>query len=137
MSHTDKQLRDSTQVAYMHVLEKSRQDLIKKTGKNIPYSIRELILNAIPNKEEIIKRAISDGKLKEGEEISFELLLEYADTIEEWDKTINWYKSNSDYDTGVSVNSSDKILILQTCSMDPNYYEKYYRYNLVIMGKLI
>ena len=88
MSHTDKQLRDSTQVAYMHVLEKSRQDLIKKTGKNIPYSIRELILNAIPNKEEIIKRAISDGKLKEGEEISFELLLEYADSIEEWDKTI-------------------------------------------------
>ena len=88
MSHTDKQLRDSTQVAYMHVLEESRKDLIKKTGKNVPYSIRELILNAIPNKEEIIKRAISDGKLKEGEEISFELLLEYADTIEEWDKNI-------------------------------------------------
>lgn len=88
MSHTDKQLRDSTQVAYMHVLEKSRLDLIKKTGKNVPYSIRELVLNAIPNKEEIIKRAISDGKLKEGEEISFDLLLEYADTIEDWDKNI-------------------------------------------------
>ena len=40
MSHTDKQLRDSTQVAYMHVLEKSRQDLIKKTGKNIPFCRR-------------------------------------------------------------------------------------------------
>ena len=70
-----------------------------------------------------------------------DLGLEYYHNInysdEEWDKTINWYKSNSDYDTGVSVNSSDKILILQTCSMDPNYYEKYYRYNLVIMGKLI
>ena len=70
-----------------------------------------------------------------------DLGLEYYHNInysdEEWDKTINWYKSNSDYDTGVSVSSSDKILILQTCSMDPNYYEKYYRYNLVIMGKLI
>ena len=36
-----------------------------------------------------------------------------------------------------SSNSNDKIIILQTCSMDPNYYEKYYRYNLLIMGKLI
>ena len=59
----------------------------------------------------------------------------YSDS--DWENTINWYKSNSDYDTGVSVNGNDKILILQTCSMDPNYYEKYYRYNLVIMGKLI
>ena len=54
-----------------------------------------------------------------------------------WQDALNRYKSNSEYDTGVSVSSSDRILILQTCSMDPAYYEKYYRYNLVIMGKLI
>ena len=50
---------------------------------------------------------------------------------------IQKYKNNSEYDTGVSVSSNDKILILQTCSMDPNYYEQYYRYNLLIMGKLV
>ncbi len=54
-----------------------------------------------------------------------------------WYETLLKYKSNSEYDTGVEVNSNDKILILQTCSMDPNYYEKYYRYNQLIMGKLI
>lgn len=58
-------------------------------------------------------------------------------TDEEWGEVIQNYKNHSEYDTGVSVNSSDKIIILQTCSMDPNYYEKYYRYNLLIMGKLI
>lgn len=55
----------------------------------------------------------------------------------EWSMMIQKYKNNSEYDTGVSVNENDKILILQTCSMDLNYYQKYYRYNLLIMGKLI
>ena len=60
----------------------------------------------------------------------------YYDTAS-WESTLNKYKSRSEYDTGVSVNSNDKILILQTCSMDNNYYERYYRYNLLIMGKLV
>ena len=47
------------------------------------------------------------------------------------------YKDKSWYDTKVDVNAEDDILILQTCSMDPAYYEKYYRYNLLIMAKLV
>ena len=54
-----------------------------------------------------------------------------------WEEAIQKYKNNSEYDTGVSVSASDRILILQTCSMDPNFYQRYYRYNLVIMGKLV
>lgn len=61
--------------------------------------------------------------------------MDYSDA--EWGEVIQSYKNHSEYETGVSVNSNDKIIILQTCSMDPNYYEKYYRYNLLIMGKLI
>ena len=56
---------------------------------------------------------------------------------DKWAKTIETYKNNSEYNTGVEVNENDKIIILQTCSMDPKYYQKYYRYNLLIMGKLI
>jgi len=48
-----------------------------------------------------------------------------------------YYKNNSDYDTGVEVSANDKILILQTCSMDSRYYKKYYRYNQLVMAKLI
>ena len=59
----------------------------------------------------------------------------YTDT--EWDETVKWYKSLSEYDTGVEVSGNDKILILQTCAMDNNYYHKYYRANLLVMGKLI
>ena len=54
-----------------------------------------------------------------------------------WYETLLKYKNNSEYDTGVEVSKGDKILILQTCSMDPLYYEKYYRYNLLVMGKLV
>ena len=61
--------------------------------------------------------------------------MDYTDS--EWQETINGYKNKSEYDTGVSVNASDRIVILQTCSMDPNYMGKYYRYNLLVMGKLI
>ena len=61
--------------------------------------------------------------------------MDYTDS--EWQETINGYKNKSEYDTGVSVNASDRIVILQTCSMDPNYMGKYYRYNLLVMGKLV
>ncbi len=67
--------------------------------------------------------------------------LEYFHNIyynsNDWTNTLNKYKSRSEYDTGVNVNSNDKILILQTCSMDNTYYERYYRYNLLVMGKLV
>lgn len=67
--------------------------------------------------------------------------LEYFHNIyydnNEWSEVIQKYKNNSEYDTGVSVNGNDKIVILQTCSMDPNYLGNYYRYNLLVMGKLI
>ena len=58
-------------------------------------------------------------------------------TEEEWKNTLEKYKDNSEYNTNVNVSSNDKILILQTCSMDPNYFKKYYRYNLLVIGKLI
>lgn len=61
--------------------------------------------------------------------------MNYSDDA--WNSKIQEYKNNSEYDTGVSVSGNDKILILQTCSMDLNYYEKYYRYNLLIMAKLV
>ena len=77
--------------------------------------------------------SVADSEESEGLEYYHRMI--YTD--EEWEQTINIYKNNSDYDTGVSVNRYDKILILQTCSMDPNYYRKYYRYNLVVMAKLI
>ncbi len=84
---------------------------------------------------EIFSVYVSVANSEEDQGLEYYRELYYSD--EDWERTINWYKSNSDYDTGVSVNKDDKILILQTCSMDPNFYEKYYRYNLVIMGKLI
>ncbi len=62
--------------------------------------------------------------------------MSYTDA--EWGEQLEWYKSNSDYDTGVHVADNDKILILQTCSMNNKYYNKgYYRANLVVMAKLI
>ncbi len=77
--------------------------------------------------------SLADSEQSEG--LEFYRVMDYSD--EEWERTILKYKNNSEYDTGVSVNNNDKILIIQTCSMDPNYYAKYYRYNLLVMGKLI
>lgn len=75
----------------------------------------------------------ADNDYSEGLEYFYNM--DYSDSS--WESTLQWYKSNSEYDTGVEVHSNDKILILQTCSMDPNYYERYYRYNLLVMGKLV
>lgn len=77
--------------------------------------------------------SVADSPESEGLDYFYDM--DYTDG--QWDSTIKKYKTNSDYDTGVSVNGNDKILILQTCSMDPNYREKYYRYNLLVMGKLV
>lgn len=77
--------------------------------------------------------SVADNESSEG--LEYFHRMNYSDS--EWEEAINKYKANSIYDTGVSVNGNDKIVILQTCSMDPNYYNKYYRYNLLIMGKLI
>ena len=78
---------------------------------------------------------VSVADSEESEGLEYFQNMDYSD--EEWEAALNRYKSHSEYDTGVSVNSNDKILILQTCSMDSNYYNKYYRYNLLIMGKLV
>ena len=84
---------------------------------------------------EIFSVYVSVAENDRSEGLEYFYNMNYSDRS--WGERIQWYKDNSEYDTGVSVNSSDKILILQTCSMDPNYYEKYYRYNLLVMGKLI
>ena len=78
---------------------------------------------------------VSLANSEEDEGLEYYRNMNYSDFA--WEYALNKYKSHSEYDTGVSVNSNDKIIILQTCSMDPNYYEKYYRYNLLIMGKLV
>ena len=77
--------------------------------------------------------SLADNDSSEG--LEYFNYISYSDS--RWDRAIHNYKNNSIYDTGVEVSSSDKILILQTCSMDDRYYEKYYRYNLLVMGKLI
>ena len=78
---------------------------------------------------------VSVANSEEDDGLEFFHRMYYTDS--EWNERVNYYKSHSDYETGVSVSGSDKILILQTCSMDPNFYQKYYRYNLLIMGKLV
>ena len=84
---------------------------------------------------EIFSVFISLAEDRNSEELEYFYNTEYIDA--EWDRAIKEYKRKSQYDTGVEVNKDDKILILQTCSMDPEYYEKYYRYNLLIMAKQI
>ena len=54
-----------------------------------------------------------------------------------WETRIKEYKNKSQYNTGVDVEWNDKILIIQTCSTNSQYANKYYISNLVIMGKLI
>ena len=78
---------------------------------------------------------VSVANSEEDEGLAYFHRMNYSDS--EWTYELNKYKSRSEYNTGVNVGASDKIVILQTCSMDPRYYEKYYRYNLLIMGKLV
>ncbi len=54
-----------------------------------------------------------------------------------WDEVIKSYKNKSQYNTGVDVSGDDEILIIQTCSTNPSVAGKYYKANLLIMGKLI
>jgi len=84
---------------------------------------------------EIFSVYVSVADSEESEGLEYFHRMSY--TTSEWGETIQKYKNNSEYDTGVSVSENDHILILQTCSMDPNYYARYYRYNLLIMGKLV
>ncbi len=84
---------------------------------------------------EIFSVYVSVAESEDSEGLEYFHNIYYNDN--EWEETIQKYKNNSEYDTGVQVSSDDQILILQTCSMDPNYYEHYYRYNLLIMGKLV
>ena len=85
-------------------------------------------------KYEIFSVYIAAAVDKDSDELEYFYKMNYSDSA--WEETINKYKSKSEYDTGVTVSKDDKIIILQTCSMDKNYYRKYYRYNLLVMGKL-
>ena len=53
-----------------------------------------------------------------------------------WFEHLRELKNKSFYDTGVDVSSSDKILILQTCSKNKDYSSYSKKYMLVI-GKLV
>jgi len=91
--------------------------------------------NGVEYLYEIFSVYVSTADSEQSEGLEYFHRMDYSDS--EWEYRVNWYKNNSEYDTGVSVSSNDKILILQTCCMDPIYYEQYYRYNLVVMAKLI
>ena len=84
---------------------------------------------------EIFSVALSLADNEKSPELEYFHTTEYYDS--DWEKIIQWYKSKSEYDTGVEVSKTDKILILQTCILDPDYYEKYYRYNILIFAKKI
>ena len=64
-------------------------------------------------------------------------VMNYAEA--KWDEIIKWYKSNSQYETGVNVSNEDRILIIQTCATYKEYSNKniYYRANLLVMAKLV
>lgn len=94
---------------------------IKYNGKTYTYQIFSVYVAAATDKN--------------SEELEYFYKTRYSD--EAWNAALQKYKSKSEYDTGVSVNANDKILILQTCSMDSKYYQKYYRYNLLVMAKLV
>jgi sortase B len=53
---------------------------------------------------------------------------------DEWLKHLEFLKNNSMYDTGVSIDKNDKILILQTCSTKKEY-SKYKKKFLLIVAK--
>ena len=86
-------------------------------------------------KYEIFSVYISLAENQNSYELEYFYNTEY--TNYDWGRILKYYKSRSDYDTGVKVSKNDKIIILQTCSIDPNYYEKYYRYNILVFAKLI
>ena len=86
-------------------------------------------------KYEIFSVYVAVAEDRYSDELEYFYKMNYSNS--KWEETINLYKSKSEYDTGVSVDKNDKILILQTCSMDDQYYHKYYRANLLIFAKLI
>lgn len=55
---------------------------------------------------------------------------------EEWYKHIKGFKDKSMYDTGVTINANDNILILQTCSTHSDY-RKYNKKYLLVVSKEI
>lgn len=84
---------------------------------------------------EIFSVYVSTANSDEDYGLEYFYTMNYSDDA--WSSKIQEYKNNSEYDTGVPVSGNDRILILQTCSMDSAYYERYYRYNLLIMAKLV
>lgn len=101
----------------------------------LEHPLIEVRYNDITYQFQIFSVYISTANSEEDPGLEYFYHLYYSD--EKWDNKIKEYKSLSEYDTGVEVSKEDKVLILQTCSMDPNYYEKYYRYNLLVFGKMI
>ena len=77
--------------------------------------------------------AISDTN--DGDEMEYYNVYNYYSNYV-WNQSLQVYKKKSDYDTGVSVNGTDRILIIQTCSTNPAYQGHKYS-NILIMGKLI
>ena len=85
-----------------------------------------IYFDGVEHQYEIFSVYVSTADSEQSEGLEYFYRMDYSDS--EWEYRVNWYKNNSEYDTGVSVSSNDKILILQTCSNgDPNH-----KYQLVI-----
>lgn len=69
----------------------------------------------------------------EVKDYSYYQKMEFA-TKEDWYNHIKRMKDKSMYDTGVSIDENDKILILQTCSTHKSY-QKYAKKYLLIISK--
>ena len=113
--------------------------ILQKYHKNYNFyqehPIIEVRYNDVTYTFQIFSVYISTADSEEDAGLEYFYHIYYSDN--NWEKKIQEYKSLSEYDTGIEVTKEDKIIILQTCSMDPDYYEKYYRYNLLIFGKMI
>jgi sortase B len=111
--------------------------------KEMPFKILENYYNEDYYKEHKYLTLTLEDTIKKYE--IFSVYVEYKDfdyynlnfkNDSEWFNHITKLKNKSFYDTGVEINDSDEIIILQTCSTLKKY-SKYKHKFLVIVGKLV
>ncbi len=79
MNYSEKQLKETTQIAYLSLLEKG-QDALESTGQLGPFSIKDIILSCID--QEAARQACIDEGIP-ANEITFQKLVEHSDISKE------------------------------------------------------
>ena len=111
--------------------------------KNIPFTILENYYDIEYFKNHQFISLITDEQLiryqifsifVETDDWSY-MKIKFADE-DDWLSHLQKLKNKSMYETGVSVNKDDQILILQTCSHKKEYANYNYKYLLVIARKV-